>query len=84
MAVIVELPHVSVSAEVEILERDRGHAWRAAIIDRHSRETLEFIDMKGSVHETRSDAVNDAESKMRAHLRVLQEKRDAARAASKA
>lgn len=84
MAVIVELPEVSVFAEAEIFRRGVGWAWKAAIIDRQSREAIERVEMAFGVHwDLRIDAEGDAEDKLSARLLQIQAERNAARAAAR-
>lgn len=85
MAVIIDLPDLSVSAEAEIFRRGVGWAWKAAIIDRQSREAIERVEMALCVHwDLLVDVVADAEDKLSARLIQIQAERDKARAASRA
>lgn len=79
MTIIVSLAHVTVEVEAEIFERKRGYAWQAAIIDRKSREVLEYVEMKPGRWSERVDAVGDVEDRLTARLRTIQAERDAAR-----
>lgn len=79
--IFVKPLHSTVEADIDVLPADRGHSWKARIIDCRSREVLEIIGHKGPVFQTAKDAAHDADRCATDRLRAIQTQRDAARRA---